>query len=667
MIVDYYFIATILLGFACVAAAPLRHPCGRVAVIRAVFLAILLLPAMMLVPGRERVSCNVFETPRGNENVTLSTSATIVDAKTQTSDGKPPERSFHGEIATPQGKAAAPCFSMTPANVFVTFQLFGMFGVAVRLGLGYFRTRRLLRGSVVAEGRFATRCRVRIHPQLAAPIIVGVWSPTILIPETQDENEIRCAIAHENAHWENGDLRGLAVERLLMFPLWFHPFFWLLRRSVHRDRETLADLRAVEKVDRLAYIEQLLAWARRALKYPLPGGVFVLGIAEEPSRHSRHRNPFSRRITMLLNETATLKVLSRRRRVVLFASLTLVVLSAATLTLQTLPLYESDPDGVMALRESLKQIAPTPTEKVAIKRLRADVLAEYNNKDNIAQKYIASEMSETNDEQIAVEHHILSIRGPLAKVILADPSLSWSGLVVPERNTMSTRVAYHTEPDGSKVNGQTRAEPGYCQLTHNVPLPLQARLFGCENARNFLEIFTSGEKANCLQAPKFTLFSGQTGTIQDVTQTPFVTSVLPVEGDSAVAYQPIIQIFDEGSVITTKVTLLEDHSCRLDYCSITLSRVEKIDIVKLRDDPPVNPHEKSGVSLQAPTVKTMNVTIPPVTIPEGMSLLVAAPGLFRDSDDEGVFVLVTPRRVTPKEECTLGHVSSWDEFWDIRD
>src|SRR5690606_27528955 len=53
------------------------------------------------------------------------------------------------------------------------------------------------------------------------------------------------------------------------------------------------------------------------------------------------------------------------------------------------------------------------------------------------------------------------------------------------------------------------------------------------------------QRANVLQAPKVTLFNGQTAFVIDAAMRPFVISVIPVVGEFAAAQQPVIVVLSE--------------------------------------------------------------------------------------------------------------------------
>ena len=66
-------------------------------------------------------------------------------------------------------------------------------------------------------------------------------------------------------------------------------------------------------------------------------------------------------------------------------------------------------------------------------------------------------------------------------------------------------------------------------------------------------------RTNVLQAPKVTLFNGQTGFINDTTQRPFVTTIIPVVGDFAAAYQPVITVLSEGTSLGVQPVVSKDR------------------------------------------------------------------------------------------------------------
>jgi len=66
-------------------------------------------------------------------------------------------------------------------------------------------------------------------------------------------------------------------------------------------------------------------------------------------------------------------------------------------------------------------------------------------------------------------------------------------------------------------------------------------------------------RSNILQAPKVTLFNGQSAFISDTSQRPFVTSIIPVVGDFAAAQQPVIVVLSEGTSLTVQAVVSNDR------------------------------------------------------------------------------------------------------------
>jgi general secretion pathway protein D len=75
----------------------------------------------------------------------------------------------------------------------------------------------------------------------------------------------------------------------------------------------------------------------------------------------------------------------------------------------------------------------------------------------------------------------------------------------------------------------------------------------------FIQAAQGDQRSNVLQAPKVTLFNGQSAIVQDITQSPFVISVIPVVGDFAAAYQPVIAVLSEGSFLSVQGVVSPDR------------------------------------------------------------------------------------------------------------
>ncbi len=172
----------------------------------------------------------------------------------------------------------------------------------------------------------------------------------------------------------------------------------------------------------------------------------------------------------------------------------------------------------------------------------------------------------------------------------------------------------------------------------------------------FMEAAQSTERSNVLQAPKVTLFNGQQALVQDVTDTPFVVSVIPVVGDFAAALQPVIVVLSEGSFMTVQAVASADRR----YVRLTVvpffSQIGDVSTFTFTgststskdtsggDDKGQNKDEStsgstSGTTVQLPEYSYVTVTTT-VSVPDGGTILLG--GIKRLSEgrnEKGVPIL----------------------------
>lgn len=91
--------------------------------------------------------------------------------------------------------------------------------------------------------------RVRVSPAVAGPAVVGLWRPTVILPEellsALDHNDLRHVFLHEFAHVKRGDLWfGLGAD-LLGAVYWLQPLLWMVGRRFAALREVCCDATVV--------------------------------------------------------------------------------------------------------------------------------------------------------------------------------------------------------------------------------------------------------------------------------------------------------------------------------------------------------------------------------------------------------------------------------------
>lgn len=93
----------------------------------------------------------------------------------------------------------------------------------------------------------------------------------------------------------------------------------------------------------------------------------------------------------------------------------------------------------------------------------------------------------------------------------------------------------------------------------------------------FMNAAQGDQRTNVLQAPRVTMFDGQFASINDTIQRPFVTSLIPVVGDFAVAQQPVIVVLNEGTILNVQATVSQDkRSVRLTL-NPSFSQIDRVD------------------------------------------------------------------------------------------
>lgn len=105
--------------------------------------------------------------------------------------------------------------------------------------------------------------KVIISPKATTPMLVGIWKPVVILPNTPlGEKELSMIMSHELAHLQRGDL---IVKLLLLIAnaiYWFNPIVYILNRQLNVLCELSCDEKVVRKMDmdnRRLYGETLLS------------------------------------------------------------------------------------------------------------------------------------------------------------------------------------------------------------------------------------------------------------------------------------------------------------------------------------------------------------------------------------------------------------------------
>ncbi|MBX3434835.1 MAG: carboxypeptidase regulatory-like domain-containing protein [Pirellulales bacterium] len=355
-VVDVQVLACGLLFATVPLAMLLRQPARRLAVLRPTLVGLAALGVLSAVPGwslihlrTEPPALAVVAAPAPPPAAELAPPlGPSLALPANTPRFAPPAQAAVTDLApTPRSGDASDRVPGWASLVAGAFAL-GSLGVLLWQTAGGWQTRSIVRRAAPAPTELvkllesmvapAVAPRLLISREIAVAAAVGVRRPTVLIPSAMlgddgvaptDPRDLAAALAHEWAHVHNGDLRTLAASRWLLALAWPQPLFWLLRRLVRLDQETLADAAAADRTSRTDYAERLVAWARRAATAPSsPRLAAAAGLWERPSQ-------LKRRVALLLDEQfAVLRECSRRWRLSWHVAAAIGAIGLSTMTLE---------------------------------------------------------------------------------------------------------------------------------------------------------------------------------------------------------------------------------------------------------------------------------------------------------------------------------------------
>jgi len=152
------------------------------------------------------------------------------------------------QIAQPVSEA----FSFAPVQQHATNWLFlaliavwgcGFFAIGVMRFRAWRHIRAALRSSTPIDIPVAVE--VRSAPGLLEPGVVGIFRPTLLLPEgileSLTPSQLEAVLAHELAHVRRRDNLTAALHMLVEAIFWFHPIVWWIGARLIAERERACD------------------------------------------------------------------------------------------------------------------------------------------------------------------------------------------------------------------------------------------------------------------------------------------------------------------------------------------------------------------------------------------------------------------------------------------
>lgn len=265
-----------------------------------------------------------------------------------------------------------------------------------------------------------------------------------------------------------------------------------------------------------------------------------------------------------------------------------------------------------------------------------------------ALRYIEQALSEMREFGFrSVELTVRFITGPAD--LIEGASSAWTLTAGPDAANSDGARADENQPLDPLSAMPKWAPPGVAssQATHahvaiEQDVPVLFDVIDSTSSAALVDRLSGHRRINVLQAPRLAMYSGQSASVADVTQTPFVVGVREVGDPLAVALKPQIRIVRSGLWLHAR-PVVRDDVVHLDF-EFTLAGIKDVESQQV-------PTKAGPTEVQIPVVAHARFQSS-VELPLGKTLLVG--GLMR-SDVQG------------KEESVLVLVSAREAIGDVRD
>jgi bla regulator protein blaR1 len=177
----------------------------------------------------------------------------------------------------------APAMTHWIPVAFLGLWLCGFAAISLVRFRNWVRVRSAIRMSYPVDVQ--TAVEVRASSGLLEPGVVGLWRPTLLLPEGIEErlspSELKAVLAHELCHVRRRDNLFASIHMVVETMFWFHPLVWMIGARLLEERERACD----EEVLRLGnqpdvYADAILNVCKLYVESPLAcvSGVSGAGI-----------------------------------------------------------------------------------------------------------------------------------------------------------------------------------------------------------------------------------------------------------------------------------------------------------------------------------------------------------------------------------------------------
>ena len=547
--------------------------------------------------------------------------------------------------------------------------------------------------------RLRRKVRLVITHGRTGPALLGIFRPTLLLPKMivdgKSPEELEPILAHELIHLRRGDLWVGLLQVLAQALWWFHPLVWLVNRMLTREAERCCDEEVVAELgcDPARYarclidvlelkqtlkpvpvfpgvrpvevtskrLERIMKLGQGSLKRTpwwcwlamilmasmmLPGAAFVASAKDKSKKRDRadkRRNSAIQpspsgdkskvfrqtyRVADLLKEIqSTLKLDEEHSKVFLIEH----VKSASGIQWQDAERLGVDFDfgddgktieaNYIVSKEGRKSILYWSGNKLVAIQGKADHARLNRALDEIRQNGL---------EQILIEMHTIIAPPELINSL----SSNWvipQTVISPEEDTGPPRA----NPLDRPLPDKNAKQSSTARMSVEKNLPVMLEVLENDRRIEILDKLGQHAKANVLQAPKVTLFNGQSAVVEISTQRPFVVGMRDGE--------PQICVITSGWKMHLRPMLRGKNLVWLDY-EMTLSNIRGVEQTKIK----TNGGDET-VALQVPEVAKTQIDSS-VEMPLGKTLLVGGLKTAKVKDEtRSLLVLLRATKVDAKE------------------
>jgi bla regulator protein BlaR1 len=171
----------------------------------------------------------------------------------------------------------------------ITFWLFGVFVIIVRMTGGFFTAQRLRNSCLyglpeeIQEKLRKLLCLMKVDKLVAifestlvhVPVVIGFFKPIILLPFSAVSqipcDQIEAIIAHELAHIRRNDYLVNVFQSITEALFFYHPVIWIINRRIRKERENCCDdLAVMYSGGRITYAKALASIYEIPAKHGFP-------------------------------------------------------------------------------------------------------------------------------------------------------------------------------------------------------------------------------------------------------------------------------------------------------------------------------------------------------------------------------------------------------------